>query len=95
MSTTRYKQAKESSLNIRISQQEKATIVRAAKIKQMSLSDFIISNACEVAKQIIAEETNVVMPPEQWQAFCQALDSPPKRIPALAKLLNSESVFNE
>jgi uncharacterized protein (DUF1778 family) len=35
------------------------------------------------------------MPLEQWEAFCQALDAPPKRIPALAQLLNRPSVFDE
>lgn len=86
---------KGTSLNIRISSQQKDTIVRAAKIKQVSVTDFIVGNACEKANEIIAEETNIMMPAEQWEAFCQALDSPPKRIPALAKLLNSASVFNE
>lgn len=93
--STRYKAPKETSLNIRISSQQKDVIVRAAKIKQVSISDFIIDNAYEKANEVIAEETNIVMPPEQWEAFCEALDSPPKRIPALAKLLNSASVFDE
>lgn len=31
---------------------------------------------------------------ERWQAFCEALDAPPKEIPALRKLLTEPSLFD-
>ena len=34
------------------------------------------------------------MPPDRWQAFCDALDAPPKDIPALRKLLTEASLFD-
>jgi hypothetical protein len=34
------------------------------------------------------------MPPAEWQAFCKALDAPPRKIPALKQLLTEASVFD-
>jgi uncharacterized protein (DUF1778 family) len=34
-----------------------------------------------------ADMVHFVLPPERWQAFCDALDAPPREIPALRKLL--------
>lgn len=35
-----------------------------------------------------------VLPPERWQAFCDALDAPPREIPALRKLLSEPSILD-
>src|ERR1051325_4378081 len=35
-----------------------------------------------------------VLPPDRWQIFSEALDSPPREIPALRKLLTEASVFD-
>jgi predicted DNA-binding antitoxin AbrB/MazE fold protein len=35
-----------------------------------------------------------VLPPDRWQAFCDALDAPPRVIPALRKLLTEASVLD-
>lgn len=86
---------KTSQIHVRVSQQQKDTIAQAARIKHTSISDFVLENAYEAASQIIAEDNNIVMPLEAFEAFCKALDAPPKRIPALVKLLNSPSVFDE
>ena len=32
--------------------------------------------------------------PDRWQSFCEALDAPPKEIPALRKLLTEASLFD-
>jgi uncharacterized protein (DUF1778 family) len=82
-------------LDVRASEHQKAVIAKAAELKHTSISDFVLENAYQAASQVIADETNIKMPPEQWEAFCQALDTPPKRIPALVKLLNEPSVFDE
>jgi predicted DNA-binding antitoxin AbrB/MazE fold protein len=41
------------------------------------------------------EQAHFALSPEQWQAFCTALDAPPKAIPALRKLLTEPSVFDD
>ena len=42
-----------------------------------------------------ADQVRFVLPPDRWQAFCDALDAPPKEIPALRKLFTEASLFDE
>lgn len=35
------------------------------------------------------------LPPEKWQAFCDALDAPPRVIPALRQLLTQPGVLDD
>lgn len=41
-----------------------------------------------------ADQVQFDLPEDRWQAFCDALDAPPKDIPALRKLLTEPSVFD-
>jgi predicted DNA-binding antitoxin AbrB/MazE fold protein len=41
-----------------------------------------------------ADQVQFVLPEDRWQAFCDALDAPPKEIPALRKLLMEPSLFD-
>jgi predicted DNA-binding antitoxin AbrB/MazE fold protein len=41
-----------------------------------------------------AMAVHFVLPPERWQAFCEALDAPPKVLPQLKKLLTEASIFD-
>lgn len=41
------------------------------------------------------DQMHFVLPPDRWQAFCEALDAPPRDIPALRKLLTEESLFDD
>ena len=40
------------------------------------------------------QEALFVLPPDRWQAFCDALDAPAREIPALRKLLTEASVLD-
>jgi hypothetical protein len=42
-----------------------------------------------------ADFTHFALPPDRWKAFCEALDAPPKDIPALKKLLMEASLFDD
>jgi predicted DNA-binding antitoxin AbrB/MazE fold protein len=41
------------------------------------------------------EQVHFRLSRDQWQAFCDALDAPPKSIASLRKLLNEPSVLDE
>ena len=43
----------------------------------------------------IVDLAHFALPPERWQAFCDALDTPPRNIPALRKLLTEASLFDD
>jgi predicted DNA-binding antitoxin AbrB/MazE fold protein len=42
----------------------------------------------------LSESIQIRLSAEGWQQFCDALDAPPKNIPALRKLLTEPSVFD-
>ena len=41
------------------------------------------------------DQVHFTLTAERWQAFCAALDAPPRDIPALRKLLTEESVLDD
>jgi len=43
----------------------------------------------------LGDLAHFTLPPERWQAFCDALDTPPRNIPALRKLLTEGSLFDD
>ena len=85
---------KATKIQLRLQPAQKAVLVRAAELRQTSLSQFMLEHACEAAQQVLAEQVDIVMPPAEWEAFCKALDAPPRPIPALKKLLTEASVFD-
>lgn len=81
-------------VQLRLTADQKAVLARAAQLRRTSLSTFMLEHAYEAAQHVLAEQVDIAMPPEEWEAFCKALDAPPRRIPALQKLLTEPSVFD-
>jgi uncharacterized protein (DUF1778 family) len=81
-------------VQLRLQPAQKAVLARAAELRQTSLSNFMLEHAYEAAQQVLAEQVDIVMPPREWEAFCKALDAPPRSVPALKKLLTEASVFD-
>jgi uncharacterized protein (DUF1778 family) len=52
-------------------------------------------NAFSAAQDVLADSAHFSLSPGRWDAFCCALDAPPKVIPALRKLLKKPSVFDD
>ena len=96
MSTlTQQNTQKQARFNIRATTRQKEVITRAAQLRDTTVSDFIMESAYDAAIQILADDTHIVMPPEQFEAFCAALDaSPPTNLDALRKLLTEPSVLD-
>lgn len=87
---------RETRISVRIKPAEQALIARAARIRQMTLSDFVLENALRAARQLVAEEKHFEMTPKQFRRFCRALDAPPaKNLRAMQRLLNEPSVLDE
>jgi uncharacterized protein (DUF1778 family) len=85
---------KESKVQLRLRADQKAVIARAAELRRMSLSQFMLEHAYEAAQRVLGEQLEIVLPPAQWEAFRKALDAPPRSIPALKKLLTQPGVFD-
>jgi uncharacterized protein (DUF1778 family) len=86
---------KTTKIQLRLRRDQKELLARAAKMRQTSLSNFMLEHAYEAARAVLAEQIDILMPPAEWEAFCKALDAPPQRIPALSKLFAEPSLFNE
>jgi len=86
------RQYKESTLQLRLSNQQKEALSLASKLRQVSLSQFVLENAYTAAQEIIGDQNHFVLPKDQWNQFCEVLDAPPKKIKSLQRLLNEDSV---
>jgi uncharacterized protein (DUF1778 family) len=67
---------------------QKSRIERAARIKGLSLSDFIVQNADEAAIRTIQQHENWTLTAQDRDAFVSALLNPPRpgaRLKAAAK----------
>src|SRR5262249_20291721 len=85
---------KATKVQLRLRPAEKAVIARAAELRRTTLSKFMLENAYQAAQQVLADQAHFVLPAERWKVFCQALDAPPRVIPALGQLLTEKSVFD-
>jgi uncharacterized protein (DUF1778 family) len=87
-------QGKQTRLNIRASRQQKEVIARAAHLLNTTVSNFILQSAYADAQAVLADQTRFRLPDRQWKRFTEALDQPPKDIPALRKLLTEPGAFD-
>ena len=84
--------ANASLFTIRASTTQKRIIADAARIKGTTIGEFVLEHSLPAARQIIADQVQFSMPQKRWREFCEALDAPPKTIPALRKLLRGTLV---
>ena len=85
---------KASRFSIRASATQKKVIAEAARIKDTTISDFVLEQSLTAAHHVIADQVQFELTKKQWNAFCEALDAPPKTIPALRKLLTKPGLFD-
>jgi uncharacterized protein (DUF1778 family) len=81
-------------LNLRVAPPLKRLLMTAAKLRQDSLTGFILRSSQTAAESVLAEQTRFVLPEKKWQDFLAALDAPAKEIPAIRRLLTEDSVFD-
>jgi uncharacterized protein (DUF1778 family) len=81
-------------VNLRIAPHVKENLLRAAKLSGRSLTDFVLASAIASAEDVLATRTSFMLSPKSWQKFNELLDSPPREIPALKRLLRKKSVFD-
>ena len=82
-----------SRFSIRASATQKRIIAEAARIKDTTITDLVLEHSFTAAQQVIADQVQFRLPKKQWKQFCEALDAPPKTIPALRRLLTRPPLF--
>ena len=74
-------------IHLRTSPEAKALIERAAAIMGSTVSSFMLQNAYEAARRIVADKDSLMLSQQAFEAFVATCDNPPKPTKALRKLI--------
>ncbi len=80
-------------LGLRATQAQVALIQRAAEAKGKSVTEFVLSSACEKAEQTLSDQTYYLVSEEAWKKFHDALERPPKVTEGLLRLLTEPDIW--
>ena len=75
-------------INLRTSPEAKALIERAAAIMGSTVSSFMLQNAYEAARRLVAEQEVITLSDRDRDAFLAALENPPEPTQALIDLMH-------
>ena len=89
------KVARESRLSIRTNAEQKELLRRAAKARNTDVSKFVLETSLNEAKRLVAEESVIVLSPENYLEMCRAMDEVPAHNPELTALLGKKRVWND
>lgn len=82
-------------VNLRIREDVRALIDRAARAQGRSRSDFMIDASRRAAEDALIDQTVLRVDEETFKAFVAALDRPPAPNPRLVKALQSKAPWDE
>ena len=83
--------AESARINLRTSPEAKALIERAAAIMGSTVSSFMLQNAYEAARRIVADKDTLMLSQEAFEAFIDACERPAEPTQALIDLMASRS----
>ena len=79
---------KDSRLAVRMSAFEKQLIERAAEINNQTVTEFVVSNALDSAKQVLHDHNVFLVSDEHFDWLMDFLDKPDEDNPGLQRLMN-------
>lgn len=74
-------------INLRTSPEAKALIERAAAIMGSTVSSFMLQNAYETARRIVADKDTLMLSQQAFESFVATCENPPEPTEALRKLM--------
>lgn len=74
-------------INLRTSPEAKALIERAAALMGTTVSGFMLQNAYEAARRVVADNDTLVLSQQAFETFVAACESPAKPNAALRALM--------
>ncbi|MBU0656411.1 MAG: DUF1778 domain-containing protein [Gammaproteobacteria bacterium] len=80
-------------LNIRIRQEQRSLIERAAAALDKTVSDFVRDAALREATNALLDKTVFHLNADAWAKFNAALDTPPASNPRLQDLMSRQPVW--
>ena len=76
-------------IDLRITREQKELLARAAALSGVSMSSFLVNNALDQAKRIVAEGETIVLSNRDRDLFYSILKNPPKPNKNLVKLMRN------
>lgn len=70
-------------MNLRVKPEQKATLMRAAALRNTDLTDFVLQNALREAQVVIDQADRLVLSPRDGLRVLALLDDPPAPNPRL------------
>lgn len=74
-------------INLRTSPEAKALIERAAAIMGSTVSSFMLQNAYEAARRVVADNDTLMLSQQAFESFVATCENPPEPTEALRKLM--------
>lgn len=74
-------------INLRTSPEAKALIERAAALMGTTISSFMLQNAYDAARRVVADNDTLVLSRQAFEAFVADCENPPEPNEALQKLM--------
>lgn len=86
---------RDATINIRVRQQQRDLIDRAAEASGRTRSDFMLEASCRAAEDVLLDRRLLMLEDEAWQRFNALLDAPPSVSGSLKRLLAQKPVWED
>jgi uncharacterized protein (DUF1778 family) len=77
----------ETSITLRLTQEQKEKLSQAATMRCLSLSEYLLELALNAATEEIPEAEKIVLSERDWEIFREAMENPPEPNEALKAAL--------
>lgn len=95
VSSRNLSRARSARLGLRATPAQAALIQRAAEVKGKSVTEFVLSSACEKAEQTLTDQRLFTVSEEAWEKFQNALERPAQTRAGLRRLLTEPAVWEK
>src|SRR5438067_1827408 len=93
--TSKPKEARGATINLRVSRGQKKLIDRAAQALGRNRSDFMLEAACREAEVVLLDRRYFTLSEGEFNRFMTMLDKPPASNPRLADLLKAKAPWSK
>jgi uncharacterized protein (DUF1778 family) len=84
----------EERLSIRANQAQKRTLRRAADLRHMNVSQFVLQTSLQAAEQLIQQESTLYVSSEDYDWLAKIMDEAPQDLPRLREALAQKPVWD-
>ena len=87
------KRRRHDTINMRVPQQTRQLIDRAAAVSGKSRTEFMLESARQRAVDVLLDQCHFVLEPDVYDAFVKALDNPPPPDAKLIAMMNRKPLW--